>query len=229
MSYSFLPVWWCSWPETCRLISTPTSPTSSPSSPRCWTPKTRSSLSGLSPPSRTCTSTFGGWWWKTWATSTSQCADPVLNNAAVHGLIGIFWVNDMNALSPLHPPQFIQHAAGTQEGAHSQVRCRELLFFDAEGESLAWKQHGRRILCSSLFVSRVCYLVPDRFQMWTPCWATSSQICTSTRTKWRGRVSCSLKCAKEFGTCFTPALTRWVVFYSNNNFILMVLWSMWFS
>lgn len=73
LSFFFLPVWWCSWPETCRLTSTPTSPTFSPSSPRCWTPKTQSSLSGLSLPSHTCTSTCGGWWWKTWATSTSQC------------------------------------------------------------------------------------------------------------------------------------------------------------
>lgn len=56
------PAWWCSWPETCKLTSTPTSLISSSSSPRCWTPRTQSSWSGLSLLSHTSTSTCGGSW-----------------------------------------------------------------------------------------------------------------------------------------------------------------------
>lgn len=72
------PAWWCSWPETCRLTSTPTSLISSSSSPRCWTQRTQSSWSGLLLLSHTFTSTCGGSWWKTWATSTSKikCSTP---------------------------------------------------------------------------------------------------------------------------------------------------------
>lgn len=101
--FSF-PVWWCSLPETCRLTSTPTSLTSSPSSPHCWTPRTQSSLSGLSLPSRTCTSTCGGSWWKTWPTSTSQCSEQHCDPFWL-----IFWESDVNTI----PSQFVQHAVGT--------------------------------------------------------------------------------------------------------------------
>lgn len=66
------PAWWCSWPEICRLTSTPTFPISSFWSPRCWTPRTQSCWSGRSPASHISTSTCGGSWWKTWAISTGK-------------------------------------------------------------------------------------------------------------------------------------------------------------
>lgn len=62
LCYSFSPVWWCSWPETCRQTFIHTSPTFSSSSPPCWTPRTRRCWSGLSPASPTSTSTCGGSW-----------------------------------------------------------------------------------------------------------------------------------------------------------------------
>lgn len=46
----------------------------------------------------------------------------------------------------LFSPQFIQHTVGTQERAHPQVRSRELLFFDEEGELLSCEQMPNRNL-----------------------------------------------------------------------------------
>ncbi len=116
---------------------------------------------------------------------------------------------------PLFILQFIQHTVGTQERAHPQVCSRELLFPDEKGELFACEQMSKTVIqrLYQLFSTIKWHpVVSRRFQILMPCWVTSSQICGSTPTRQRERVSCCSKCAKESETCFTPALQMWVSF-----------------